>query len=64
MLLLEKGLQHCTRVLLIMGSNFTQRVLCVLISGVYPEPWFLYVALLLVPVTVLIGLLSAMLMCR
>ncbi|XP_004571157.2 uncharacterized protein LOC101483277 isoform X1 [Maylandia zebra] len=32
--------------------------------GVYPEPWFLYVALLLVPVTVLIGLLSAMLMCR
>ncbi|XP_051263364.1 uncharacterized protein LOC127367511 isoform X2 [Dicentrarchus labrax] len=31
---------------------------------VFPEPWFLYVALLLVPVTILLSLVTAMLMYR
>lgn len=32
--------------------------------GVYPEPWLLYGVLLLVPVIVLLGLVTAMLTCR
>ncbi|XP_030606119.1 uncharacterized protein LOC115794643 [Archocentrus centrarchus] len=34
------------------------------VPEVYPEPWLLYVALLLVPVTILLGLVTVMLMCR
>ncbi|XP_044064235.1 uncharacterized protein LOC122881741 isoform X2 [Siniperca chuatsi] len=30
----------------------------------FPEPWFLYVGLLLVPFTILMGLVTALLMCR
>lgn len=31
---------------------------------VFPEPWILYTAVLLVPLATLVGLLTAMLMCR
>ncbi|XP_039974423.1 uncharacterized protein LOC120784578 isoform X2 [Xiphias gladius] len=33
-------------------------------SMVFPEPWALYLALLLVPITILLGLVTALLVCR
>lgn len=51
---------------LILGFHFILAVLCFseLSVAVFPEPWFLYVALLLVPITILLGILAAWLMCR
>lgn len=48
----------------IFGLRFISVVLCFSVPGVvvFPEPWPLYMALLLVPITILLGLTSALLM--
>lgn len=49
-----------------LGLRFMSVVLCFSEPGVvvFPEPWLLYVALLLVPITILLGLVTVLLMCR
>ncbi|XP_011484152.2 uncharacterized protein LOC105356059 isoform X2 [Oryzias latipes] len=46
------------------GANTTSASSNLPAVGVYPEPWLLYGVLLLVPVIVLLGLVTAMLTCR
>ncbi|KAI3361289.1 hypothetical protein L3Q82_013473, partial [Scortum barcoo] len=51
---------------LITGLFFISVILCFSETGAvaFPEPWPLYVALLLVPITTLLGLVAAQLICR